>query len=167
MQIRPLTEQDAEHIAVWRYPPPYDIYNFTSWETMLARQEEFADPSIRAKQYAGVWAATGEFSALSNALVGASGTLIGFGQFFPLVGITRLGLGLRPDLCGHGIGLDFVKALIAEAKRRAPSHLIDLEVLAWNTRAYKVYEKAGFVYEQSYERLTPNGTAKFHCMVYQ
>ena len=97
-----------------------------------------------------------------------NGMLSGFVQFFPIVGVTRLGLGLRPDLCGKGggIGTQFVQLLVQEAQRRTPRQEIDLEVLVWNERAIQTYERAGFTITDTYEKWTPTGMADFHCMVY-
>lgn len=117
---------------------------------MLSEQEEFADPKLREEQY--------------RAVLDEEGVLWGFAQFFPIVGVTRLGLGMRPDFCGLGYGIDFVRAIAAEAKRKAPSNEIDLEVLTWNIRAFRVYQKAGFVHTDTYDRMTPTGKASFYCM---
>ncbi|MZQ82947.1 GNAT family N-acetyltransferase [Paenibacillus sp. 5J-6] len=121
---------------------------------MLQEQIEFADAHIRGEQY--------------RAVVDASGVLSGFVQFFPIVGVTRLGLGLRPDLIGKGsgIGLQFVQLLTREAQKIAPGHEIDLEVLVWNERAIRTYERAGFTITDTYEKQTPMGMSNFHCMVY-
>lgn len=121
---------------------------------MLQDQAEFADPQIRAEQY--------------RAVLDEDGLLSGFVQFFPIVGVTRLGLGLRPDLCGKGsgIGTQFVQLLVQEAQRRMPQQEIDLEVLVWNKRAIQTYERAGFTITDTYDKRTPTGIAAFHCMVY-
>ncbi|MCS7464848.1 GNAT family N-acetyltransferase [Paenibacillus doosanensis] len=153
LRIIPLTEKHCRDICTWRYPVPYDIYNWPSWEEMLKKQEEFADPQLREEQY--------------RAVLDTDGELVGFAQFFPMVGVTRLGLGMRPELCGQGYGAEFVRAIAAEAARRAPADEIDLEVLIWNIRAYRVYEKAGFVHTDTYERMTPTGMEPFHCMVWK
>ncbi|MDR6554410.1 GNAT family N-acetyltransferase [Paenibacillus qinlingensis] len=156
--VVPLTETACQELCTWRYPAPYAIYNWPSWETMLDNQSEFADPLIRDEQYRGV--------------VDINGTLLGFVQFFPIVGVTRLGLGLRPDLCGQGgankrgLGTQFVQLLVAEAQRRSPEQEIDLEVLVWNERAIRAYQRAGFTMTDNYEKWTPTGPADFHCMVY-
>lgn len=161
-RIVPLTEKDCQELCTWRYPAPYELYNWPAWATMLSEQTEFADPRIREEQYRGV--------------VDESGTLCGFVQFFPIVGVTRLGLGLRPDLCGgvregssetpKGIGSRFVQLLVAEAQQRSPGQEIDLEVLVWNERAIRAYQRAGFTITDTYEKWTPTGLADFHCMVY-
>lgn len=152
-RVVPLTEEHCRDICTWEYPVPYNVYNWRSWELMVADQEEFADPALRQEQYRGV--------------VDSDGLLVGFAQFFPLVGVTRLGLGMRPEFCGQGYGVEFVRAIVAEAKQKAPANEIDLEVLIWNIRAYRVYEKAGFVQTDTYERRTPTGMETFHCMVWK
>ncbi|HEX7056834.1 MAG TPA: GNAT family protein [Bacilli bacterium] len=153
-QLAAMTEEAAKTICSWSYEPPYDIYSFSPWETLAAENRELADPRIRKSQYC--------------AVVNEHRELCGFAQFFPLAGWLRLGLGMRPDLCGKGLGASFVRAILAEAhKRKAPADQIDLEVLPWNERAIRVYEKCGFVLEQQYERMTPLGPALVHCMVYR
>ena len=92
-----LSSQLAEALCTWRYPSPFDFYNWSSWEIMQQLGIEFGDAYIRNQQYA--------------AALDAEGNFIGFAQFFPLLGVTRIGLGLRPDLCGQGLGLPFVQAI--------------------------------------------------------
>lgn len=152
--LAPLEPDHCADICEWTYPPPYDLYSWKPWDQMAAEQTEFGDPTIRALQYAAVLDGTGK--------------LAGFAQFFPLLGVTRLGLGMAPTLCGQarGIGVAFVQAIVAEAQRRAPADEIDLEVLTWNKRAQIVYERAGFHITDTYTRATPTGEAEFHCMVY-
>ncbi|OPH53275.1 acetyltransferase [Paenibacillus ferrarius] len=154
-RIVPLTDTHCKELCTWHYPAPYELYNWPSWDTMQKEQSEFADLLIRAEQYRGI--------------VDDEGTLTGFAQFFPIVGVTRLGLGLRPDLCGKGSGLgtQFVQLLIQEAQRRAPKQEIDLEVLVWNERAIQTYQRAGFTLTDTYDKWTPTGVSAFHCMVYR
>lgn len=151
-RLVPLTEEHGKSICSWTYPPPYDLYNWRAWEAMQETQEEFTDPNIREQQY--------------RAVLDQDGLLWGFAQLFPMVGVTRIGLGMQPELCGLGYGAAFVQAIAAEAKQKAPAHEIDLEVLTWNERARRVYEKAGFAVTDTYERMTPAGMAEFHCMVW-
>jgi len=150
--LAPLTEVLAEELCRWRYEPPYDIYNWPSWPDMLAREEEFADPLIRAAQY--------------RAVLTCAGELVGFVQLFPLAGVTRLGLGLRPDLCGKGYGAQLARTAALAALRCNPGDEVDLEVRKDNVRARRAYEKAGFRLSDEYERMTPAGPAAFYCMVF-
>lgn len=153
-RIVPMKEAHGAIICTWRYDSPYDIYSWLPWEQMKALDVEFGDPTIRAEQYVSV--------------LNEAGELAGFAQYFPLEGVTRLGIGMKPDLCGHGLGKLFVTAIVEEAQRRKPDNQIDLEVLTWNTRAIRAYQKAGFSITDLYEKMTPGGVSKpFYCMVYK
>lgn len=153
----PMLPHHAESICTWRYEPPYDIFNWPAWDVMVREGDEFGDPAIREQQYA---------AALLQPRPGAPAELAGFAQFFPIAGVSRLGLGLRPDLCSRGLGPSLVAAIVGEARRLAPRDAIDLEVLSWNQRAIRAYERCGFVIADTYTRQTPTGPAEFHCMEY-
>ena len=150
--IIPLSVEFAREICGWRYPAPYDLYRWPDWDKMVIDGYEFADPKIREEQY--------------RAVVDQVGDSIGFVQFFPMEGVTRLGMGLRPDLCGKGLGPVMARKAAEEALILRPNCQVDLEVLVWNDRARKAYLKAGFMIEDDYERSTPTGAGFFHCMVY-
>lgn len=66
-----------------------------------------------------------------------------------------VGWSLRPDLCGKGIGVTFVKVCIDELLNMNKQFYknIFLKVVNWNTRAIKVYEKSGFVHYDKLIRL--------------
>lgn len=149
----PMTEEHGMEICAWKYPEPYALYNWESWNQMVRNQYEFAHPGLRESQY--------------RSVMHPDHGLSGFAQLFPMLGVTRLGLGLRPDLCDQGLGAAFVRAIAEEAARLNPEHQIDLEVLIWNHRAIRVYEKAGFELTDTYEKLTPIGVSSFHCMVFK
>lgn len=153
-RIVPMEEAHGEVICTWRYDSPYDIYSWLPWNQMKALDVEFGNPAIRAEQYVSV--------------LNEAGDLAGFAQYFPMEGVTRLGIGMKPDLCGQGLGKRFVSVIVEEARRRKPDNQIDLEVLTWNTRAIRAYQKAGFVITDLYEKMTPGGVSKpFYCMVYK
>lgn len=152
MTIRPLEPEHAAQLCEWVYEPPYAIYNWPPWEQMQKDGIEFGDPVLRTRQY--------------SAVVNEAHELIGFVQMFPMAGVTRLGLGLRPDLCGRGLGSRLARLAAEEAQRREPGHQIDLEVLSWNRRAIRAYERAGFRTEDIYPVPGPNGPEERHCMVF-
>ena len=68
----------------------------------------------------------------------------GFYYFEPNGDVLDYGLGLRPDLVGRGLGLDFFRAGLEFARERYRPRLIRLHVAAFNERAIKVYERASF-----------------------
>ncbi|CAI6082905.1 GNAT family N-acetyltransferase [Cohnella sp. JJ-181] len=151
-QIWPMSESDAAAVCEWRYPAPYEQFRWPPWTTMIRSGKEFGDPEIRRRQYVSV--------------CDESSALVGYAQFFPMEGVVRLGMGMRPDRCGHGSGAAFARAIALEAGSRHPGAQIDLEVETWNTRAIRAYEKAGFRIADEYKRQAVHGEVAVYCMVF-
>lgn len=124
--IRPMTQADAEVVAAWRYEPPYDFYDF---EAEPDDHAEILDPDRRAGDYHSVE---------------VDGELVGFFSFKPHGDELEIGLGLRPDLTGAGIGLEFVEAGLDFGRESFGPRMFWLDVATWNERAKKVYARAGF-----------------------
>ena len=55
-----------------------------------------------------------------------------------------VGLGMRPDLTGRGLGEEFVHAGLRFARETYSPPAFRLTVAAFNRRAIRVYERAGF-----------------------
>ena len=72
------------------------------------------------------------------------GDLVGFFEFKHEVAPLEIGLGLRPDLTGRGLGLTFVQAGMAFARQEFGATTLSLAVATFNVRARTVYERAGF-----------------------
>ncbi|QAY67376.1 GNAT family N-acetyltransferase [Paenibacillus protaetiae] len=153
LTVVPMDAAHARHVCSWRYESPYNLYGWPAWEQMERDEFEFGSAAIRESQYVSI--------------VTDKQELAGFGQLFPMAGVTRLGMGLRPDFCGQGLGAQLALLLAHEALKRKPDHEVDLEVLTWNERAIRAYTKAGFLITDTYFRPTPEGEAEFHCMVFQ
>ncbi len=133
-RFRPLTQADAEAIAVWHYPEPYSFYDW------IADQDDFAellDPEKRGDAYAAVDDSDGE--------------LIGYFSFKPKAPETiEIGLGLHPDRTGRGLGLRFVEAGLDQARSELSPREFSLAVATFNRRAITVYERVGFVAVRTY-----------------
>ena len=84
LTIRPADDETHRELAAWRYPPPYDFYDGD------------VDPVLNPERYFGAFDQQGE--------------LVGFYYFEPKPPDLDYGLGLRPDLVGQGLGLDFFLA---------------------------------------------------------
>lgn len=112
--VVPMEAIHGEAICKWSYTPPYNIYGWMPWEQMQALGIEFGDPQLREEQYVSI--------------LNEQEVLCGFAQLFPMEGVVRLGVGMRPDLCGHGLGKLFVDAIVQTALNRYPDREIDLEV---------------------------------------
>jgi RimJ/RimL family protein N-acetyltransferase len=118
LAIAAATPEGFRERAEWRYEAPFDLY------------DEDGKPVKNPERF---------FEARDE-----SGALVGFYYFERSGPTVKFGLGLRPDLTGQGLGLEFVEAGIAFAKERFRPRRIVLEVFSFNDRAVKVYERAGF-----------------------
>jgi ribosomal-protein-alanine N-acetyltransferase len=118
IEIRPASAENFELMARWRYPPPYDFYDGD------------VEPVLNPERF---------FAALDEAR-----EVIGFYYFESKPPDLDYGLGLRPDLTGQGLGLEFFRAGLEFARERYRPARVVLHVAAFNERARQVYERAGF-----------------------
>ncbi len=142
MRLDELTEADAHAIARWRYPSPYDCYDAPSWEQMGREGWALCDDQTRRTQFLALRPdSAGGTDAAEPA---EPGELAGFVRFRPAGESLALHLGLRPELCGHGLGAVFLDLVLAEARRRASGQPVTLQVRRFNARAIAAYRRAGF-----------------------
>jgi [ribosomal protein S18]-alanine N-acetyltransferase len=143
--FRPLTQAGAEAIAGWHYPEPFSFYDWAEDPNDLA---ELLDPALRGEAY--------------FAVEDAAGGLVGYCSFKPTdQQALEIGLGLRPDLTGRGLGAPFVRAGLEYARSCfAPVEFV-LSVATFNKRALKVYEHAGFTTTRVYMHSTNGGEWEF------
>jgi ribosomal-protein-alanine N-acetyltransferase len=142
-----MDDGEATRISGWHYEPPYDFYDVTSDPDDL---QELLDPKRRKEDY---------FSVFDEA-----GVLVGFFQFGREGTAVGVGLGMRPDLTGQGLGLDYLLAGLEFARERfAPEHFT-LSVATFNERAIVVYERAGFRRGDEYMHNTNGGEYPFLSM---
>jgi ribosomal-protein-alanine N-acetyltransferase len=118
VRIEQADEQDFAELSEWRYEIPYDFYDGD------------VDPVLNAERY---------FVARDE-----DDELIGFYYFEPRGDELEYGLGLRPGLVGRGHGLEFVRVGLEFGRSLYAPHRVVLNVAAFNVRAIKVYERAGF-----------------------
>jgi [ribosomal protein S18]-alanine N-acetyltransferase len=118
LTIEPATEETHRELASWRYPPPYDFYDGD------------VDPVLNPERHYGAFDERGE--------------LVGFYYFEPKPPDLDYGLGLRPDLAGKGLGLEFFLTGLEFAHERYEPRRVYLHVAEFNERARRVYERAGF-----------------------
>jgi len=63
-----------------------------------------------------------------------------------------LGIGMRPDLTGNGLGSQFLAHVLQDVTENHPSANIRLTVATFNQRAIKLYHRFAFHYEAQFER---------------
>jgi [ribosomal protein S18]-alanine N-acetyltransferase len=123
-----MTAADAQAIAAWRYLGEYSFYDADADADDLA---ELLDPAQWGQRY---------FAADEI----AQHVLAGFLEVKLTGQVAELGLGLRPDLTGRGLGESFVRTCLRFASAALGAHSYTLVVVAFNHRAITVYERAGF-----------------------
>ena len=105
LTFAPMTEEDARAIQAWRYEREYAIYNMEPDDP-----EGIAELLDRRSPY---YAARDEQSGLVGYVVFGVSAGIHFPAppaLYDQDGAILVGLGLRPDLTGKGLGLAFVQA---------------------------------------------------------
>ena len=106
--IAPLSPEERALLDGWRYDPPYEFYNGED------------DPVLNPERFF---------------VVRDGDEVVGFYYFDEQRDTVEIGLGLRPDLTGKGLGLQFFLEGVAFAHGRFPGRRVTLNVAAFNERA--------------------------------
>ncbi len=134
--LRPATKDDIRQIFTWHYPPPYDIYDAGEGPTE-ADLAYHLDPRYHY-----------------HVLVDEAGTMVAFCSFGAdgqvpggdyRADALDIGLGVRPDLTGHGRGIGFVQQVVDFALATFAPRALRVTIAAFNGRAQRVWQNAGFV----------------------
>ncbi|HEU5216897.1 MAG TPA: GNAT family N-acetyltransferase [Gaiellaceae bacterium] len=126
MKVVEWNETYSRELEAWHYEPPYDFYDLASDPDDLASNR---DPTRYEHR---------------RAVVGEDGCLEAFWYFDRHGDATEVGIGLRPDLTGRGLGESFLRAQLEYAADRWQPATLRLFVAAWNERAIRLYERLGF-----------------------
>jgi RimJ/RimL family protein N-acetyltransferase len=118
IHIAQASRETLAAVEAWRYEPPYDFYDGDE------------EPVLNPERH---------FEARDD-----EGSLVGFYYFEQKGAALEYGLGMRPDLTGRGLGLEFFRAGLEFGRERFAPERIILNVAAFNDRARIVYERAGF-----------------------
>lgn len=127
----------------WHYEEPYSFYDASE---DMEDYQEFISPELRNNNY---------YEVKVNQ------ELVGFFSISREGNQIEIGLGLRPDLCGKGLGKDFlnqVEEYIIAIYR--PSKFV-IFVAAFNKRAIKVYQNCGYKIIGEENRKTNNAIYHF------
>lgn len=145
-----ISQKEAENIASnWHYEGEYSFYDIAADEEDLA---EFLNPQERGDKYY---------------IVKKSNEEIGFFYFEDKDDSVDIGLGMKPELTGRGMGLDFFKAGLDYAISKYNPKEITLSVATFNERAVKVYKKAGFESVKTFMQDTNGSRFEFLNMKYE
>lgn len=143
LSVQPLTETQIREFISWQYDGPYAMYSMTE-ENEEESVAFFSDP------------ANGYF-----AIVDETGQIIGFCNFGEDAQVPGgdygadaidVGMGMRPNLTGHGQGVDYAQAVFAFAQKQYPGNAFRATIAEFNERAQRVCLKHGFMVVDRFER---------------
>lgn len=129
-RLEPMTERTAHEVIGWRYPEPYAFYNLS-----LEVLEELLDGSY--------WVAMEESGRVAAFYCTGAAARVQGGFYAEPEGLD-IGLGLRPDLTGQGLGGLFLMDILDHLARTVQATQFRLTVAAANERAIRLYERLGF-----------------------
>ncbi|MFP6805899.1 MAG: GNAT family N-acetyltransferase [Pseudomonadales bacterium] len=137
-----LDEGHAREILTWRYPAPYDFYNPPLRMPLDDYVREFTNPAY-----------------CFHAVLSPEQTFVGFCSY----GIDGqvpggdyeqealdIGLGMKPELTGNGLGKAFFEAILNFSILRFEPDLVRLTVADFNQRAVRLYRGFGFESRESF-----------------
>ena len=126
--FKKLTQINALDIANnWKYDGIYSFYDMTA---DIEDYDEFINEELRNQ--------SDYFEAIYN------DELVGFFSVSLKSLSIEIGLGLKPDICGKGIGKEFLTQIMNYVDNRYPSNEYIMNVATFNQRAIKVYHSWGF-----------------------
>lgn len=141
MKIRDISKEDINDIMTWKYDKPYDTYSFSPSDELF---DELSDGSY--------------YSVIENELVG----YVCFGKSAQVPpgdvlgaydkDYIDIGLGLRPELCGNGLGKELISVGIDFANSKWEYNGLRLTVAQFNERAINLYKSIGFKDTMSFKR---------------
>lgn len=134
-RVTRMTATAARAIIHWRYAEPYALYNMGS-----------SDEAADVRYFLDV---VNDYHAIHNEL----GELVGFccfGREAQVPGgdyaadALDVGLGMRPDLTGQGLGPALLAAILEFAVHEIGPTRWRATVASFNTRSQRIFTKAGF-----------------------
>lgn len=92
------------------------------------------------------------------AVLGSNKDLVGFFQFDFRHDVVEIGLGLKPELTGKGLGKGFVSAGLEYIQKSNPGvRRVVLNVACFNERAVRLYKSLGFTVTNT-KKVETNGS---------
>lgn len=160
----PMNQEYASTIVdTWKYEKEYSIYDYTNEADHMLDEKNWGRGTFAVLNQEGDL--TGE---LTIEFFDAQGQYIEYCNFDDEALLNErelwIGFGLRPDLVGQGLGVEFVLACVKYAiqKYHYGGEYIRLGVAMFNQRAVKTYVKEGF---QEFEHTVGEiGGKTFECM---
>lgn len=154
--IHQMNIEEAMLISKWKYEEPYSIYSMDGSREAINELLDGSYYSVRDEE-----------ANLIGYYCYAESAQVPVGRKFGAYDekdVTDIGLGMNPALCGQGLGYEFFSNGIEFAQKELGAVKFRLTVAAFNKRAIKVYERAGFRKVTSFERISKDSITVFEVM---
>lgn len=138
VNFEPMNPEAAKQICSWQYDPPYNAYDYSTYEEAVRKQSAITKTE-NADNYLCFWN--------DNSLVAYTSIILKEEK-------VCIGIGIAPQFCGQGLGNTYLNKAVLEAQKRYLNKEIWVQVRSWNERAIKCYEKIGFV--EKYREILPD-----------
>lgn len=132
LAFRPATAADVREFSAWRYEPPYDCYDL---EPTGANLRYMLRPEVNCHT------AVSDDGIVAYCTFGSDARVPG-GDYSAQA--LDIGLAVRPDLTGRGLGGRIVEAVVGFARERFTPSTLRVTIAKRNQRAIKVWRAAGF-----------------------
>lgn len=147
LRLGNLTEDNAKEICDWQYNDKYSIYNYPKWTKILNERWGITLEEKRKNEF--------------NTILDDYNNICGYVRLIDKNDYILIGLGLKPSLCGKGLGNITMELIKQHCKNNYAGKKIMLEVRSFNKRAIRCYKKAGFNAIAIYKKDTPIGCGEF------
>ncbi len=156
-----MSEADAQDVSMWRYEAPYDVYNPGNDGNDSEGEPDISELLDKSSPYYAVRDEQNEL--VGYFCYGTAGQPWGVSEPTLYVDdkVIVIGLALRPDLTGKGMGQRFVNAGLAFAREQFAPTMFRLYVMTFNQRAIRTYERAGFHIMDKITVHNMHGTVEF------
>ena len=134
--LTPIADAEARAISKWRYDGPYSVYDGNPASVTSLLEPRYFYHSVHDEHSELV----GYFCFGEDARVSAGKRLGLYEREIAL----DVGLGMRPDLTGQGLGVEFVVSGLRFAQNAYSPRAFRLTVATFNRRAIRVYGRVGF-----------------------
>ncbi len=139
---QPISQQDANDIASWKYESPYSIYSLSqkAIPVLLDSKNRYFAVKDESSQTIG-YCCFGEEARVPG------------GEYVdtePLV--VDVGIGLHPGMVGRGLGMAFVDAILRFATVEFNPARFRVSIAEFNKRSQRTFLKLGFVETYGFDR---------------
>ena len=156
LHLGKVNNEEAKKISEWIYEKPYEIYNIEGKQSCIDEfvndlYFSFLDEDDEILGY----------FCLGKAAQVPEGNKLGIYD----EECVDIGLGLRPDMCGKGLGSRFLIEAIEFATNQLSAKKFRLTVASFNKRAIGMYKKIGFKKINSFKNVEGNIEIDFDVMI--